>query len=64
MTMERNWRIIMVQETGERAQYGRGTFGSSEAACDWIERERLDDKHPECRFYVEPDILAPWAMLP
>lgn len=31
--MDGRWRIVMVQETGERVQYGRGTFGSSDAAC-------------------------------
>ena len=59
--MSDRWRIVMVQETGERVQYGSGTFPTSEAACSWIERERLDDHHPECQFFVEPDILAPWA---
>lgn len=61
MSNER-WRVVMLQETGERVQYGERTFSTSEAACIFIEREQLDDLHPECRFYVEPDILQPCAL--
>ena len=56
------WRIVMVQETGERVAYGNRTFPNSEAACSYIDRAGLDDLHPECRFYVEPDILSAGAL--
>ena len=60
--MSETWRIVMEQETGERCQVGRGTFKSFEAACDWIYQEDMEQQHPECRFFVEPNILHPWAV--
>lgn len=56
------WRIVMVQETGERVAYGDRSFQSADAACAYIDRVGLDSLHPECRFYVETDILDARAL--
>lgn len=58
--MSNRWRIIMVQETGERTQYG-DTFRTFDLASDYISSEELESQHPECQFFIEPDILYPWA---
>lgn len=52
------WRIVMVQETGERVQYGDATYATSEDASVAIDRLDLDRLSPECHIYVEPDILT------
>ena len=60
--MNETWRIVVVQETGERCAYNERRFHSFEAASDYIESQDLENQHPECQFFVEPNILHPWAV--
>lgn len=49
------YRIIMVQETGEEICH-RSDIDTMESAMDAL--DSAYDQHPECRFWIEPEIVG------